>query len=135
MRTPVRIKRRIHLGVIWGATAVVLSCTADKMTAPNKPSLDIAPGGGEGQTGVVGSTLPQPIAVQVTGVWPVNGQIVNFVVTSGGGSVFANVLMTWRPSTGPWAGLDGIGQNNWTLGPTAGPVSYTHLTLPTICSV
>ncbi|PYO43889.1 MAG: hypothetical protein DMD29_01335, partial [Gemmatimonadetes bacterium] len=91
------------------------------MMAPGVPELSIAPNGGNSQTGVAGALLPNPIVVQVAGVTPVNGQIVNFVVTLGGGSVFANAVPSWRPTSGPWANMDGIAQNRWTLGTTAGP--------------
>src|SRR5947209_6446977 len=111
----------IRLGVTWVAPAVALACSADKMMAPGVPELSIAPNGGNSQTGVAGALLPNPIVVQVAGVTPVNGQIVNFVVTLGGGSVFANAVPSWRPTSGPWANMDGIAQNRWTLGTTAGP--------------
>lgn len=121
--------RRVNLAA--SSLAVLLACSTDKATAPSeKPSLAIwgAPNntaaGGEGQSGVVGSTLPKPLIVQVTGLsagGSVNGQTLNFVVTSGGGSVFASAVMTGTPATGPAAGISGIGQDTWTLGPTAGP--------------
>ena len=60
--------------------------------------------------------------MQVTGVsGSANDQVLNFVVTSGGGSVFANVVLTGTPSSGPAAKLPGVGSDKWTLGPTAGP--------------
>src|SRR5437762_77431 len=80
------IKRLIRFGVTPAVTTVVLACTTDTMTAPGIPELSIYVG--DNQTAVVGSVLPSPIVVQVTGVSPANGQILNFVVTSGGGSVF-----------------------------------------------
>ena len=69
----------------------------------------------------MGTTLPLPLIVQVTGLsGSTNDQILNFVVTSGGGNVFANVVQTGTPSSGPAAKLPGIGSDKWTLGPTAG---------------
>lgn len=100
--------------------AIVLGCTSD-VTGPVSPSLSIVPGGGQNQSGTVGMTLPLPLIVQVGGVsGAVNGQFLNFVVTSGGGSVFANVVLTGTPSSGPAAKMSAIGQNTWTLGPTTG---------------
>ena len=83
--------------------------------------------GGDDQTGPVGQQLPTPIRIQVLDTIeaggsaaagappsepvPIPGQLVNFVVTSGGGSVFVGSVET-----------DSLGQaqNRWTLGPTAG---------------
>jgi 6-phosphogluconolactonase (cycloisomerase 2 family) len=104
------------------ALALVLACSGDNLTDPMVPSLVIVPGGGQNQSGTVGTTLPLPLIVQVTGVsGSPNDQVLNFVVTSGGGSVFANVVLTSTPSSGPAAKLSGIGQDKWTLGPVAGP--------------
>jgi hypothetical protein len=82
---------------------------------------------GDGQIDTVGQQLPLAIRVQVmdtAGVGPaagfappegtpvpVPGQLVNFVVTSGGGTVFAGAAIT-----------DTLGraQELWTLGPSAG---------------
>ncbi|MEO8910242.1 MAG: kelch repeat-containing protein [Gemmatimonadaceae bacterium] len=116
-------------------SALLFACTADKLTAPLvplKPSLIIFGGkpcgtnpnpavGGENQSGQVGLALSMRLIVQVVDAAPRNGQILNFVVTSGGGSVFANVVETANPTSGPAAGCNGIGQDTWTLGPTAGP--------------
>ena len=102
--------------------ALLIACRGDHVLAPTSPSLSIVAGGGDNQSGVVGKTLPLPLIVQVTGVsGPVNGQALNFVVTSGGGSVFAGVVHTGTPNTGPAINLSGVGQNTWTLGPTVGP--------------
>src|SRR5437660_1261137 len=115
--------------------AVLLACSKDTITAPpEKPSMAIWGGkpcgtnpnpalGGENQSGQVGQPLAKPLIVQVLDVaaGTRNGQILNFVVTSGGGTLFASVVATANPSSGPAAGCNGIGQNSWTLGPTAGP--------------
>ena len=111
---------------LWLLTAMalglVLGCRGDAITGPVAPSLSIVPGGGDNQSGTAGTTLPLPLIVQVTGVTgSPNGQILNFVVTSGGGSVFANVVLTATPNSGPANKMSGIGQNIWTLGPAAGP--------------
>ena len=64
--------------------------------------------------------------MQVTGVnESANGQVLNFLVTSDGGSVFANVVLTVTSNSGPYSKLSGIGG---TRGPSvpllARPLSY-----------
>jgi hypothetical protein len=113
----------VSTSLVAFALSLLLACSGDGITAPQlKLLLSIVPGGGENQSGVAGTTLSLPLVVQVTGVTgSANAQILNFVVTSGGGSVFANVVQTATPSSGPYSKLSGIGQDTWTLGPTAGP--------------
>jgi hypothetical protein len=135
-----RLRALSCLGLAGAAmSALLLACTADKLTAPLaplKPSLMIFSGkpcgslgngaaGGQNQSGQVGRALPAQLIVLVNDVAggtknSQNGQILNFVVTSGGGSVFANVVLTANPTSGLAAGCNGIGVNTWTLGPTAG---------------
>jgi adhesin/invasin len=68
---------------------------------------------GDQQQGVVASELPKPVVVKVldAGGRPVQGQAVNFRVTSGGGSVFAGASVT---------SAEGLAQERWTLGTVAG---------------
>ena len=68
---------------------------------------------GDGQTGLPGATLPQPIVVRVADADgnPVTGAAVTWVVTAGGGSV--------APSTGT-TGSDGQTSTTWTLGTATG---------------
>lgn len=82
---------------------------------------------GDGQIDTVGQQLPVPIRIVVLDTngasptaglappegipVPVPGQLVNFVVVSGGGSVFAGAALTDSA---------GHAQEVWTLGPTAG---------------
>jgi len=68
------------------------------------------------QTGQVGSTLP-PLRVQARDAkgHVLYGEVVNFVVTGGGGSVFAPTVVTDVNT--------GVAQEVWTLGPVAGPQS------------
>jgi hypothetical protein len=72
--------------------------------------LDIV--SGDLQTAVVGTELPQALVVEVTDDKgkPVEGQVVNFVVTAGGGTVFAGTALT---------NAEGRAQERWTLGTTA----------------
>lgn len=68
---------------------------------------------GDAQQGVVGQELPQPLVVKVVdaGGRPVGGHVVNFRVTSGGGSVFGGASST---------NAQGIAQERWTIGTAAG---------------
>jgi len=68
---------------------------------------------GDNQSGPPGTELPNPLVALVDDSrgHAVRGQIVNFVVVSGGGSVFAGAAIT---------GADGIVQERWTLG-ASGP--------------
>lgn len=120
-RTSMRLR---SAGFIALALSSVVACDSNSITRPDTlvPLLVIVAGGGENQIGTVGTTLPLQLIVQVTAAsGSANGQILNFVVTSGGGSVFANVVQTGTPSVGPAARQSGIGQNTWTLGPSVGP--------------
>jgi len=64
---------------------------------------------GDGQQGTPGAELPDPLVVRVEDARgrPVPGQIVNFRVVSGGGSVFAGAAISNR---------NGLAQERWTLG-------------------
>lgn len=68
---------------------------------------------GQDQEGVVGTELPSPLRVEVVDSddRPIPGQIVNFRVVQGGGSVFAGAALT---------NANGVAQERWTLG------LYTH---------
>jgi hypothetical protein len=65
------------------------------------------------QSAPVLTELPQPVVVKVTDAngHVVKGQVVNFVVTAGGGHVFAGTAIT---------NDDGLAQERWTLGSVAG---------------
>lgn len=67
---------------------------------------------GDSQTATPGTALPNPIVVQVvdSNGKPVPGQIVNFVIVSGHGSVFAGVSLT---------NDSGVSRELWTLGTAA----------------
>src|SRR6266702_2499223 len=64
---------------------------------------------GDGQVGAPGAELPAPLVARVEDSRgrPVIGQIVNFRVVSGGGSVFAGAAISNR---------NGLVQERWTLG-------------------
>jgi hypothetical protein len=75
--------------------------------------LNLEVTGGDGQVGLVGQELPDPIIVKVTGQEgsPAPGVLINFVVTAGGGHVFAGSALT---------NADGEARERWTLGESPG---------------
>jgi hypothetical protein len=68
---------------------------------------------GDLQSDTVGKEVAQPLVVRVVDERnkPVKNQLVNFVVTAGGGSVFAGAAIT---------NADGEARERWTLGTVAG---------------
>jgi len=68
---------------------------------------------GDNQTATVGAELSSPLVAMIKNAagQPISGQIVNFVVTTGGGSVFAEAAMSDE---------SGIARERWTLGTAAG---------------
>src|SRR5438876_11581970 len=88
---------------------VLASCTAPVGTDQPVGSLSLSVVSGNNQTAPPGTELPAPLVARVEDPrgHPVKGQIVNFVVVSGGGSVFAGAAIS---------GGDGIVQERWTVG-------------------
>ena len=91
------------------AGIAVVSCGDG--TAPLPPeipaALDII--SGDAQSGTAGAELAFPLVVRVldeTGA-PIGGQVVNFLVTSGGGTVYAGASLT---------NDSGFAKERWTLG-------------------
>ena len=80
---------------------------------PNSIPPDLIIVSGQGQSGPVGTELPDPLVVRATGDKdkPLKGQLVNFVVVQGGGHMFAGSSLT---------NTDGLAQDFLTLGPAAG---------------
>lgn len=90
------------------AALLLGSCGGDDPVVPGVPvAMQIVHG--EGQHGTVGQELPEALVVLVTddNDVPVPGQLVNFRVTAGGGSVFAGAAIT---------NDSGLAQERWTLG-------------------
>ena len=87
--------------------ASCLSPSDTRNRAPGALSLSVV--SGNNQTAPPGTELPNPLValVEDSRGHAVKGQIVNFVVVSGGGSVFAGAAIS---------GGDGIVQERWTLG-------------------
>lgn len=112
------IRRRLPTAL--SALAILSACGGD--TSPTEPTAyapSLAIVSGDGVAAAVGSSVN--VTVQVTGVTLPNQQIVNFVVTSGGGSVYAPTVQTARPTSGPGAGQSGIASNVWVYGTQSGP--------------
>src|SRR2546426_4737317 len=88
---------------------VLASCVAPVDTDQAVGPLSLSVVSGNNQTAPPGTELPDPIVARVEDSrgHPVKGQIVNFVVVSGGGSVFAGAAIS---------GGDGIVQERWTVG-------------------
>jgi len=99
---------------------LALACTAALPACSDSTGSKVGPAAhldvvsGSAQSAPVGTELPQPLVVKVTDAkgHAVKGQVVNFVVTAGGGHVFAGSNVT---------NADGIAQERWTLGTGAGP--------------
>src|SRR5882724_1536572 len=92
---------------------VLASCVSPVDTDQAMGPLTLSVVSGDNQSGPPGTELPNPLValVEDSRAHAVKGQIVNFVVVSGGGSVFAGAAIT---------GPDGIVQERWTLG-ASGP--------------
>ncbi|HEV7586996.1 MAG TPA: Ig-like domain-containing protein [Longimicrobium sp.] len=95
------------------AVAALPACS-DSTGSKAGPAAHVDVVSGNAQSGPAGTELPQPVVVKVTDAQgrPVQGQVVSFVVTGGGGHVFAG--------SGATDG-QGLAQERWTLGTAAGP--------------
>jgi alpha-tubulin suppressor-like RCC1 family protein len=105
--------RVLHLAPI-ACLLATFACTRDTIS-PLTGELDLRLiiVSGDNQTGVAGSALAAPLVAKVVDAnnLPVKGQVVNFVVTAGDGSVFGGSEVT---------GTDGVVRERWTLGTVAG---------------
>jgi hypothetical protein len=99
--------------LLAAAVAGLAACGGDATGSKAGPAAHLDAVGGNTQTAPVNTELPQPVVVKVTDArgHVVKGQVVNFVVTAGGGHVFAGTALT---------NDDGIAQERWTLGPAVG---------------
>jgi hypothetical protein len=88
-----------------------LSCREATAPPPVAASLEVASGGD--QTGTVGAPLSSALAVRVRDAdgQPIEGQLVTFVVTAGGGSMAAGSGLT---------NANGVVEDRWTLGRSTG---------------
>src|SRR4051812_34716654 len=104
--------------MLFGAATICINACGDS-TQPRgiqvqstNVTLDVVSGGD--QVAAVGQTLAQPLVVKVVDKnlrIPVPGYLVNWVVTTGGGSMWVGATTT---------NFAGTTQNFWTLGPTPG---------------
>jgi len=101
--------QRILSGIACGLAALSFGCSEKNPTAPNLVPAFIDIVSGQQQSDTVGKELPQPIVARVRNSddQPIAGQIVNFRVVKGGGSVFAGAAIT---------NAEGLAQERWTLG-------------------
>jgi N-acetylneuraminic acid mutarotase len=102
--------KRLHWVRALGlAGAVSLASCEHSVTPPPSEGLSLSVVSGNQQSGSPGQELPKPLVVKVTkpNGRPVNNQVLNFRVVSGGGSVFAGTALT---------DSRGIAQERWTLG-------------------
>ncbi|HEU0015750.1 MAG TPA: Ig-like domain-containing protein [Longimicrobium sp.] len=111
-----RRTRRAAWLLLLAAAASCDSPTGDGRAGP-PAALDVV--SGDDQTATVGTELPQALVVRVLDDDgdPVPDQIVNFVVTAGGGSVFAGTALT---------DANGQASERWTLGTVAGDTQYVQ---------
>jgi hypothetical protein len=91
------------------AGSLLAACAAPTDSNQVTPPLSMSVVSGDGQHGAPGTELTDPLVVRVEDARgrPVVGQIVNFRVVSGGGSVFAGAAISNR---------SGLVQERWTLG-------------------
>jgi hypothetical protein len=99
--------RRLALGFVSVLGGVAYACS--DTTGPSRIPASMEIVSGQGQSGTAGAELPNPLVARVltSSGQPVPGQIVNFRVLKGGGSVFAGAAVTNN---------DGLAQERWTLG-------------------
>jgi len=100
-------------GVLLAGVVLALPACTDSTGSRTGPAAHVDIVSGNTQTAPVLTLLPQPLVVKVTDAQgrPVQGQVVNFVVTAGGGHATAGTATT---------GADGVAQDGWTLGGVAG---------------
>ena len=110
-----RLKARTLIAVAAvSAAAVVLACETPVSLTDSQPAqpISVQVVSGDLQSAPVGAGLPNPLVVKVLDAAGQTraGQLVNFRVTSGGGSVFAGASLT---------SASGIAQERWILGTNA----------------
>lgn len=105
--------------VLLTFTGIAVGCGDSNSPLPGPPAALLVVSG-DHQIDTVGHQLDEPLVVRVVDVGgdPVPGQIVNFVVTEGGGSVFAGTAET-----------DSLGEARelWTLGTVAGDTQEVRI--------
>jgi hypothetical protein len=100
------------VGALAGCNSPTALAPSAATATPTDVTLSVV--SGNAQSGPADAQLPNPIRVRVlngTGA-PMSNFAISFVVTSGGGSVFAPAVMT---------NASGYADELWTLGPRLGP--------------
>ncbi|GEM_PF-6657421 len=98
-----------------GLCAVVACTSSSTPTGPTPPSdVVVSAVSGDAQSGPSSAPLPTPVRIRATDHkgHPLRNFTISFVVTSGGGSVFAPAVTTDEA---------GYADELWTLGPRLGP--------------
>jgi adhesin/invasin len=101
--------QRINASILLVVIAALGSCSAPPAGIKVGPAARLDIVSGDNQSAIVGTELSQPLVARVVDANgnPVVGQVVNFHVTKGNGSVFAGSGLT---------NANGIAQERWTLG-------------------
>jgi hypothetical protein len=106
-------RRNAHLVIPVAVLGLAFGCSdgSSDVLQPEAPQMVIL--SGQAQSGPPGKQLSNPLVVRVTNQYgkPIQGQVVNFVVRSGGGRVFAGTALT---------DAKGRAQEWWTLGSKQG---------------
>ncbi|HEX9940285.1 MAG TPA: Ig-like domain-containing protein [Longimicrobium sp.] len=103
-----------HLALLLPLLALAALPGCDSPTGDKAgPPASVAVASGSGQQAAPQQPVPNPLVVRVTDARgrPVEGHAVTWVVTAGGGTLFAATTTT---------DADGVTQNQWTLGAQAG---------------
>lgn len=104
---------RISRSAAFALAALGAAGCLDQQTDPTQTtSLQLLIVSGDNQVAPAGQELPQPIVVKATDSnnQPMPNVLVNFVVTAGGGSVYAGAALT---------DANGLAADIWRLGPVA----------------
>jgi probable HAF family extracellular repeat protein len=109
---------------------LLIGCGPDTTAPSNLGSLSLRLITGNGQSGVVGTELPQPLVIRVEDSKGngIGGATVNFRVTSGGGRMFAGVAITNSKLISGDAQSVGKAEDFWTLGTSTAQLQRVEVT-------
>lgn len=101
--------RRLRFALLLGSCLVLVDSCSESTSPLHGPPAQFDVVAGDAQTGVVGTELGEPLTVRLVDANGITiaGQLVNFRVTAGGGSVFAGSAITNN---------DGLARERFTLG-------------------
>ena len=108
--------KRIPFPFLFLALATFLACSDSPTTEAGTEFLSLSVFSGDSQVGPIGEELDAPVTIfaekrRGKRMVPAKGVVVNFVVTEGGGSVYAGTGITDK---------HGLATDWWTLGPVTG---------------